>query len=409
MGRNCDGKGTLKNSYASAVVKNEATTGLRYIGQLTGNFKIASSTLTNCYYDSSKNPGIAAQAGETGKTQQEMQSFAMTRLLNGADRKGANRVWYAAAASMPSGGYPCFTKPGSGTLTVNTTDSLPAAYGTATAAAGQVRYFEEVTGTNLDAGSSITLTAKNTVTGGYNTWGAAEANQKLGFTLGTVDLTATGGTATSGTLTLYNAAAYSNLSARYFLLGVGVNNGTAVQEYLVTVPAAASKTVNVTVPVKSTIELTPGVADKAYTADMYIQNNSAFPITGEIASVTAAAGTGLKTLEPVAQSVSVTGTNSPAGNVHLGVTDLATPGSPKIGSLYYDPAAGAKTIPFGFALGANGAASGASTGGKIGFRYFMDYGTVLNDTASSFRYDVVYRFSVAENNAAVGSAALATK
>ena len=72
-------------------------------------------------------------------------------------------------------------------------------------------------------------------------------------------------------------------------------------------------------------------------------------------------------------------------------------------------AAGAKTIPFGFALGANGAASGASTGGKIGFRYFMDYGTVLNDTASSFRYDVVYRFSVAENNAAVGSAALATK
>ena len=107
--------------------------------------------------------------------------------------------------------------------------------------------------------------------------------------------------------------------------------------------------------------------------------------------------------------MSVTGTNSPAGNVHLGVTDLATPGSPKIGSLYYDPAAGAKTIPFGFALGANGAASGASTGGKIGFRYFMDYGTVLNDTASSFRYDVVYRFSVAENNAAVGSAALATK
>ena len=408
-GRNCTGAGTLKNSYASAVVKNEVTTGEKYIGQLIGNAKNNSSTLTNCYYDSSKNPGIAAQTGEAGKTQQELQSFGMTRLLNGADRKGANRVWYAAAASMPSGGYPCFTKPGSGTLTVNTTDSLPAAYGTATAAAGQVRYFEEVTGTNLDAGSSITLTAKNTVTGGYNTWGAAEANQKLGFALGTVDLTATGGTATSGTLTLYNAAAYSNLTARYFLLGVGVNNGTAVQEYLVTVPAAASKTVNVTVPVKSTIELTPGVADKAYTADMYIQNNSAFPITGEIASVTAAAGTGLKTLEPVAQSVSVTGTNSPAGNVHLGVTDLATPGSPKIGSLYYDPAAGAKTIPFGFALGANGAASGASTGGKIGFRYFMDYGTVLNDTASSFRYDVVYRFSVAENNAAVGSAALATK
>ena len=52
-----------------------------------------------------------------------------------------------------------------------------------------MRYFEEVTGTDLlDAGSSITLTAKNTVTGGYNTWGAGEANKKLGFTLGTVEL-----------------------------------------------------------------------------------------------------------------------------------------------------------------------------------------------------------------------------
>lgn len=408
-GRNCNGTGTLSNSYASAVVKNEVTTGVKYTGQLIGDYKFTSSALINCYYDSSKNPGMAAQTGETGKTQQELQSFEMTRLLNGAGRKGANRVWYTAAASMPSGGFPCFTKPNSGTLTVNATDSLPAAYGTATAAAGQVRYFEEVTGTDLDAGSSITLTAKNTVTGGYNTWGAGEANQKLGFTLGTVELTATGGTAASGTLTLYNAAAYSNLTARYFLLGVGVSGGTAVQEYLVTVPAPASKTVSVTLPVNSTIELTPGVADKAYTADLYVQNNSAFPIAGGIASVTAAAGTGLKPLEPVAQSVSVTGASSPEGNVHLGVTDPATPGSPAIGSLYYDPAAGAKTIPFMFELGANNAVSGASTGGKIGFRYFMDYGTVLNDTASSFRYDVVYRFSVAENTIAVGSAALTTK
>ena len=107
--------------------------------------------------------------------------------------------------------------------------------------------------------------------------------------------------------------------------------------------------------------------------------------------------------------MSVTGASSPEGNVHLGVTDPATPGSPPLAAFITTRPRALRPFPLMFELGANNAVSGASTGGKIGFRYFMDYGTVLNDTASSFRYDVVYRFSVAENTTAVGSAALTTK
>ena len=52
-GRNCNGTGTLSNSYASAVVKNEVTTGCKYTAA-DRRLQFTSSALINCYYDSSK-------------------------------------------------------------------------------------------------------------------------------------------------------------------------------------------------------------------------------------------------------------------------------------------------------------------------------------------------------------------
>ena len=415
-------------------------------GQLVGEGArerqpIGGGSVRNCYYDSELGSFSSGGSG-TARTTAQMKSRGLADALN-AGRTGADRVWYTSLDSEITKGYPTFNAPaatvqvtidpargeqGYGTVArtffpkgSEITDSYyrirpefqysavtDATFSTELTNPGwtmrpgtyytQNRYLQGSTNANKNAALMIGSSAQ--AYSGCNDVSQATRGDKLLVAY----LHTSNGGGNDTRLHFLAANAYNSTETRYVVLSFGGADGKRY-EIQATVKPVTSKTVNVTVPVNSTIELTPGVADKAYTAELYVQNNGTFPITGSISKVTAATGTGLKALKPVAQSVNVTGADAPAGNVHLGVTDPATPGSPAIGSLYYDPAS--EKIPFSFALGANKAASGAaSTGGKIGFRYFMDYGTVLNDTASSFRYDVVYTFGVSEADVALGGAAL---
>ncbi|MCH1942161.1 ZmpA/ZmpB/ZmpC family metallo-endopeptidase-related protein [Holdemania massiliensis] len=433
VGRDVSG-GMLTHCYASGSINGSS----RSAG-LLGTGSIASGSFTHSYYDSTLAPhssGISAITN-AGKTTIQMKSRSVTDLLND-DRKGDNRVWFTSLDSEETQGYPTFVAPKVKQGTMNLVrDGL--------VVAGEVNGF--VMDGSIHGGKFqyIVQAADNTFSTAVETpemelqagsivldadtkfsLGTENANKKMLIKLGSEG--AMGNAIAFDTprnTTLVNRSgdvsaairidvprAYSKTTPLYFIVNFTDSQNQQRYEYQITVNPAASRTLDVTLPVAASMELNPGVKDTAESQELFVQNNSGFPINVSISSITPQADKDVK-LTPVAQSVNVVKDNAQDQNVHLWLTNsgIANSGLSSTIKLYYDPA---KTrIPLSLRLGANSkaeTADAASTGAQLKFKYGMDYGVVnLLGSDKTFGYDVLWDFSMSAEDQPYGTTANISK
>lgn len=397
--------GSTVNSCYNAATANAADSARRAGSGHIVSPRNLNATVTACYYDSDKaGQWNNAVTNVSGLTTAQMKTFRATQLLNTSEHTGSSRIWYTASDAAPTGGYPCFTPTQQSGATFKPIEAAAPIYSFINATDGKFLYLEQVKNGVLDmvdSADTVTLGLTTDITGNYHKYGTDNANANMAFGLGNLELSSAARNAQTGgnQLRFYNAAAYNNPTARYFVLGVD-KDGT-VYEYTLAVSAVTSKTLNVTLPVNAAIALKPGQEDTAKSNSLNFENKNPYPVDFNISKVTPwETGTNGAThkLMPVAQSVTVTGDEAYQEKVHLWLENVSYGGYLYKATYYYDPAKG--TIPFGGKLGASGSFS---------FRYSMDYGAVLSGNNGVFGYDVIYEYSISKEDADKNSVAVGGK
>ena len=241
--------------------------------------------------------------------------------------------------------------------------------------------------------------------GAFNTSGTTEANKGTGFKLGTADLAGCGrgNEAFGNALTLYSAAAYCREEPIWYALALKDSAG-GLREYAVRVAPAAGKVVSVVLPVNVTdgsgINLYQGHTQD-FSAEMSIQNKSAFPVSVKVTGVTPVALGGhnvTKLLQLTTGAVNTgTGGSLESGNVKLYQTNIEGSAA---ASYKYDlnnlGAAPADPVVLG-------AQAGGTQGGTWKFRYLMEHGPAYSGGEETFGYQIVYELKLSAADAAAGT------
>ena len=403
--------GEIQNCYNACGTTASSATIKIYGTGAAGSIAGTGGTVSQCYSEALMNGSDSAVLLDSSSNEKIWEQIDGINTANGSERTGEDRVWFTSLAAEPTRGLPTFTAPVMLAVTLKpaesdsgTTENLGAAI------AGAV-----LRGIRPGKSNTVpfTLTAADTVSGGFHTYGSDSANDKLGLKaddtdLGTLPQSLTNAAGNAGSigdfsqLTLYTGAAYTLASDRFLVVDVSSSAGKRY-EIQVKIPKVTGKTLSVELTKKVTIDLKPdGEFHTSESGDAQIKNLGSCPLEGGVASVKAVKEEGYQELTPVKSIGELDGNKwitDSSGGVRIGIK--GAPGSPDgmfpADGLYYNPASPAAWM--------NCRVKG---GGTLIYRYCMDYTAYFNFWESRYGFEVNFQFKVAKGDftAASGEAEL---
>ena len=429
------GTGTYNGAFVGDDIGSSANSAILsncYNAGNTPSFaKLSTGTINNCYADTTVNSNNAQHekksgSGVTGLTTTGMkasEAAASLNTYNGILKTGTERIWYTSLDTEKTYGYPTFQAPT--TVKVTVTPDTMGADGTAVTLPGNLSISNMklrsigLTDENFTPGrvpaadKEFQLVSEGSIKGtdsGYARYGYANANKNVAVKAGTVDLQPVASSASlnnpSASLGNVNkvgvniAAAYTRAAQRNLLLEGA--SGSQRYEICIAIAGAGAKTLNVAVPVKASIELSPdGRKKESPSPDLTMSNNNAYPIAGKILSLTPIKQNGYVTLKPVAKNDPYGSTKQLTdenGGVKLRIADTAAPkGIIPSAGIYYTPAkAGVAENWMSYRIKGMGA---------LPYRYVIEYeANPYFDAANTYGFTVNYQFGISEQDVPTGPA-----